>query len=67
MVAKDKEGKSISVPGLILDNDHDIRRFTKSIKRNKMKSKRVNEFKETDFVSENYLHMLEDYKVKIDR
>ena len=67
MVAKDKEGKSISVPGLILDNDHDIRRFTKSIKRNKMESKRVNEFKETDFVSENYLHMLEDYKVKIDR
>ncbi|MDN3593869.1 acyl-CoA thioesterase [Zunongwangia endophytica] len=67
MVAKDKDGKSISVPGLILDNDHDIRRFTKSIKRNKMKKRRVDEFQETDFVSENYLHLLEDYKVKIDR
>ncbi len=67
MVAKDDSGKSVNVPGLILDNDHDIRRFTKSIKRINYKKHRSDEFDETDFVSENYLHMLEDYKVKTER
>lgn len=65
MVAKDKEGKSLSVPGLILENDDDIRRFVKSIKRNKMKFKRKKEFHETDFSSEEYMHLLEDHNVKI--
>ncbi|SDS49034.1 uncharacterized domain 1-containing protein [Gillisia sp. Hel1_33_143] len=66
MVAKDDDGKSISVPGLILENDHDIRRFVKSIKRNKMKFKRKKEFHETDFASNDYLHLLEDHNVKIE-
>lgn len=65
MVAKDEEGKSVSVPGLILENDHDIRRFVKSIKRNKMKFKRKKEFHETDFTSHEYLHLLEDQNVKM--
>jgi len=65
MVAKDKDGKSLSVPGLILENDHDIRRFVKSIKRNKMKKKRKKEFHETDFSSKEYIHLLEDFNVKI--
>ncbi|WP_417886783.1 acyl-CoA thioesterase [Zunongwangia sp.] len=66
MVAKDENGKSVNVPGLILNNDHDIRRFTKSIKRREMKSTRDKEFHETDFASENYIHLLDDYKVKLD-
>ena len=57
MVAKDKDGKSLTVPGLILENDHDVRRFVKSIKRNKMKAKRKTEFHETDFASSEYLHI----------
>lgn len=65
MVAKDDDGKSLTVPGLILENDHDIRRFVKSIKRNKMKKKRKKEFHETDFSSKEYIHLLEDYNVKI--
>jgi uncharacterized protein (TIGR00369 family) len=65
MVAKDKDGKSLSVPGLILENDDDIRRFVKSIKRNKMKIKRKKEFHETDFSSKEYMHLLEDHNVKI--
>lgn len=65
MVAKDKEGKSLPVPGLILENDDDIRRFLKSIKRNKMKYKRKAEFHETDFSSKEYLHLLKDYNVII--
>jgi len=66
MVAKDKDGKSLPVPGLILEGDHDIRRFVKSIKRNKMKAKRKTEFHETDFSSNEYIHILEDYNVKIE-
>jgi len=67
MVAKDEDGKSLQVPGLILTNDHDIRRFAKSIKRNKMKLNRKKEFSETDFSSEEYMHILEKYKVKIEK
>ncbi len=66
MVAKDKDGKSINVPGLIIENDHDIRRFVKSIKRNKMKFKRKKEFHETDFSSHEYIHLLEDHNVKME-
>lgn len=67
MVAKDENGKSVPVPGLILKNDHDIRRFAKSIKRNKMKINRRNEFSDTDFSSEEYVHLLEKYKVKFEK
>ncbi|TDN81249.1 uncharacterized protein (TIGR00369 family) [Salegentibacter sp. 24] len=67
MVAKNEDGKSLQVPGLILTNDHDIRRFAKSIKRNKMKLNRKKEFHETDFSSEEYVHLLEKYKVKLER
>lgn len=66
MVAKDENGNSVKVPGLILENDHDIRRFVKSIKRYKMKLKRKKEFHETDFSSEEYLHLLKDQNVKLD-
>lgn len=66
MVAKDEKGQSVNVPGLILENDQDIRRFVKSIKRYKMKQRRKKEFHETDFSSEEYMHLLEDHKVKLD-
>ena len=67
MIAKDEAGNSIPVPGLILKDDNDIRRFIKGIKRNKLKLKRKKEFQETSFSSEEYVHLLEDYKVKIKR
>ena len=66
MVAKDKDGNSIHVPGLVLKSDDEIRRFAKSIKRKKMKDFRIKEYHETDFASEKYLHILEDHKVKIE-
>ena len=67
MIAKDDAGNSIPVPGLILKDDNDIRRFIKGIKRNKLKLKRKKEFQETSFSSEEYLHLLEDFHVKIER
>ncbi len=66
MVAKDNKGDSVEVPGLILRTDNQIRRFAKSIKRKNMKKRRVQEFHETDFSSEKYLHILEDHKAKIE-
>lgn len=66
MVAKDAEGNSVKVPGLILKSRDDIRRFAKSIKRYDNKRVRLKEFDETDFVSEEHLHIVETYNVKIE-
>lgn len=65
MVAKNKEGKSVKVPGLILETNDDIRRFVKSVKRSNVKKKNKQEFHETDFTSSEYLHLLEDQNVKL--
>lgn len=66
MVAKDEKGNSVKVPGLILENDNDIRRYVKAIKRFKMKVKRSKEFHETDFSSQEYLHLLDGHNVKLE-
>ncbi len=66
MVAKNNKGQSVSVPGLILETDNDIRRYVKAIKRFKMKVKRGKEFHETDFSSQEYLHLLEGQNVKLE-
>lgn len=67
MVAKDNQGKSVKVPGLILKTDDDIRRFAKSVKRYENKKIRKEEFHETDFVSDEHQHIVETYNVKIER
>ncbi|MDT0643296.1 acyl-CoA thioesterase [Zunongwangia sp. F363] len=67
MVAKDSNGKSVKVPGLILKTDNDIRRFAKSLKRISMKKTRKQEFQDTDFISEEYLHIQELDNIKIER
>jgi len=65
MVAKNDSGKSVHVPGLILDTKTDIRRFVKSIRRLQMKKNRSIEFEETDFVSKKYIEELKEYNVQI--
>lgn len=67
MVAKDDEGNSVEIPGLILKNDDDIRRFVKSFKRYENKKKRIEEFDDIDFYSEKYIHLLESYRVKLEK
>ncbi|WP_442266757.1 acyl-CoA thioesterase [Tenacibaculum sp. ZS6-P6] len=66
MVAKDDNGKNVPVPGLILNNELEIRRFLKAIKRTEMKKIRQNEFDRDDFIPENYLKDLKKYNVKIE-
>ena len=65
MVAKDGEGNSVEVPGLIVKNDIEVSRFLKAIKRIEMKNKRQDEFDSEDFVPHNYIKYLENYNVKI--
>lgn len=65
MVAKDEKGKSVEVPGLIINDKHEIRRFLKSLKRTEMKHLRHEEFEKRDFSPKDYLHILEAYKVKV--
>lgn len=65
MVAKDDKGNSVEVPGLIINDKHEIRRFLKCLKRTEMKHLRHEEFEKRDFSPHDYLHILEGYKVKV--
>ena len=65
MVAKDEDGNSTVIPGLIVDNAVEIRRFLKAIKRIEMKRKRQQEFDKKDFIPNDYLKDLENYNVQI--
>jgi len=66
MVAKDKNGKNMKVPGLILSSKSDLRRFLRSIEHINNRNNRKTEFNESNFKAENYLSALEAYNVKIE-
>lgn len=66
MVAKDENGDSKKVPGLILNDKNEVKRFLKAIKRMETKKQRQSEFDSEDFSHIDYLPLLEKYKVKIE-
>ena len=67
MVAKDQAGKSIPVPGLILDTEAKVRRFLRSVKRQEENRTRREKFKATKFdISKAQLELLSSYKVKVE-
>jgi uncharacterized protein (TIGR00369 family) len=65
MVAKNENGESVPVPGIILENDDDIRRFLTSVKRQELKSEKSSTLKEIDFHSKEYLDQLKEFNVKV--
>ncbi|WP_103070645.1 acyl-CoA thioesterase [Aquimarina sediminis] len=65
MVAKNDKGKSIPIPGLILENETAIRRFVRSIIRKEDAQIRRNRFKESEFELEAHLEILSKYNVKV--
>lgn len=65
MVAKDEKGNAVKVPGLIINNNVQVRRFLKAIKRIETKQNRENEFDNDDFSPTSYLKSLENYNVQI--
>jgi len=66
MVAKNDKGKNVAVPGLIVNDPLELRRFLKAVKRVEMKRKRREEFDAEDFIPENYLKDLEKHNVKVE-
>jgi len=66
MVAKDKNGRSTKVPGLILSNKEDLRRFLRSIEHINHRNNRKTEFSKKNFIHDNYAETLKNYNVKIE-
>ncbi len=58
MVAKDANGKSVPVPGLILNTKESIRRFTRSIRRMEQTKMRDDRFNSEEFVVAEHLELL---------
>lgn len=65
MVAKNDEGNSVPVSGLILDSVESVRRFTRSIRRIEQSTIRVKRFKDSEFIVEDHLHLLKGKNAKV--
>lgn len=65
MVAKDENGNNIEVPGLLLSNDEEIRRFLNCIKQISLKKERSQHEEIFDYKSDSALEMLKTYRVKL--
>lgn len=65
MVAKDKEGKSMLVPGLILSNLNEVRRFCNCIKQIALKKEKDLHEEEFDYTSKESLESLKKYNIKL--
>nr|WP_321223121.1 acyl-CoA thioesterase [uncultured Psychroserpens sp.] len=66
MVAKDEMGNSAEVPGLIVNDKTEVKRFLKAIKRMDTKRSRKTEFERSDFSHTDYLDDLKKYRVRIE-
>ena len=66
MVAKDDNGKNVTVPGLILNTEEAVRRFARSIARQEQAKHRTSRFKPSEFKINNHLDTLKSHNVKIE-
>ena len=66
MVAKDKEGKNALVPGLILSNFEEVRRFQNCLKQIALKKERDSQKNNTDFGSIESIMNSNMYNVKME-
>ncbi|WP_405604843.1 acyl-CoA thioesterase [Polaribacter sp. Asnod1-A03] len=66
MVAKDDDGKSTPVPGIILTTEDEVRRFVRSITRQKEGRKRTSRFSSNVFKMKDNLHLLKESNAKIE-
>jgi len=65
MVAKDEQGKSTPVPGLILNSPEAIRRYARSIRRQEQARIRDASFDPVSFNPKDYVDLLQGYNVEI--
>ena len=66
MVAKDAEGKGVQVPGLIIKDLNQVRRFYKSLKRISLRKEHMLHKQNFDYTSAKALQNLEGYNVQIE-
>jgi len=66
MVAKDDAGKSVHVPGLILDTENSIRRFARSMSRQKQASQRSENYNVSKFKVEEHIQKIENQNARIE-
>lgn len=66
MVAKDLDGKSMPVPGLIVNDIQGARRFARSIQRKTEASSRSSRFDSTNFKLEDHLASLKDQNIQLE-
>ncbi|HLF53461.1 acyl-CoA thioesterase [Flavobacterium sp.] len=66
MVAKDEFGNSVTVPGLIIANMEEVRRFYNSLKRMALKKERDHHEETFDYSSKEVLMELEQYNVSLE-
>ncbi|TBX65787.1 acyl-CoA thioesterase [Flavobacterium silvisoli] len=65
MVAKDDNGTNTEVPGLILSNEEEVRRFCNCIKMISLKKDRNQHEESFDYKSESALEQLKTYRIKL--
>ena len=66
MVAKDTNGNKTSVPGLILSNNNDVRRFINCIKQIALKKEQNIHEKEFDYSAAESLESLKKYNIRME-
>lgn len=66
MVAKDENGKSTPIPGIILTTKEEIRRFARSITRQQEGRNRTSRFNSKVFKVDEYLHLFENSNSQIE-
>ncbi len=65
MVAKNDDGNTVPVPGLLLNTKEDIRRFVRSAHRQQQGKERRSQFKSESFKIEEHMELLNLYNVKV--
>lgn len=66
MVAKNKDGKNVPVPGLIIEDHQGVRRFSRSMRRKEQAQTRGSKFNADSFNADDHLEDLHGENVKID-
>jgi len=66
MVAKDSNGDKVQVPGLIINDEEDARRFVRSVKRQETVRARDSRFQESKFDLSSYIEILKKHNVKLE-
>ena len=65
MVAKNEKGNNVPIPGIILDSENSIRRFSRSIIRKQQAQKRSNAFKSSEFEISDYIELLKTQNAQV--